>query len=71
MEIRPDQEGEEKQGDSHTELDALLAQDVPVTAGVHAADGASETHDVGKEETVIPEDVIAAGVVGGHMTNNT
>ena len=82
MEICPDQEGEEKQGGSHTELDEILAQDVPGTAGVHAADGGSKKHDVDKEDVitadggsethdVVPEGVIAAGIVGSHMTNNT
>ena len=70
LEVRLDQE-EEKQGGSHTELDALLAQDVPATAGVPGTDGMSETHDVDKEEIVVQEDVTAAGVVEGHMTNNT
>ena len=71
MEICPDQEGEEKHGGSHTELDALLAQEVPATAGVHAADDGSETHEITREEIVVPEDVTATGVAGGQMTNNT
>ena len=71
MEIRLDQEGEEEPGGSHTELDAFLAEDVPATAGVGAADGGSETHDVDGGEIAVPEDVIAAGVEGDHMTSNT
>ena len=68
MEIRLDQEGEEEPGGSHTELDALLAEDVPATAGAGATDGESEPHDVNEGEIDVLVDV---GVVGDHMTSNT
>ena len=68
MEIRLDQEGEEEPGGSHTELDALLAEDVPATAGVGATDDGSEPHDVNEGEIDVLVDV---GVVGDHMTSNT
>lgn len=67
MEIHLDQEGEDEPGGSHTELDDLLAEDVPATAGVDATDGGSETHDVDEGEVIVTEDVITAGVVGDHM----
>ena len=67
VEIHLDQEGEDEPGGSHTELDDLLAEDVPATAGVDATDGGSETHDVDEGEVIVTEDVITAGVVGDHM----